>query len=126
MANKSKAVVRLGPTVKHAGKVVFFLVPSKKLTPSLKDKIHLFLVNNYRAYTHESGVATGYWQDGMNITKDSHDKYLISLKESRYYQKLVTFVSELCEETNETCLFLTIGNDAYLVGNPSHTQSLTP
>lgn len=100
-----------------------FLVPSQKLTPMLKQQIHSFLMDNYRAYTHETGMTTGYWREGIKTSKDNHDKYLISLGDSQYYQELVTFVSELCEETDETCLFLTIGNDAYLVGNPSRPQS---
>lgn len=111
--------MQLGSTVKHAGKVVFFLIPSQKLTPMLREKIHFFLIENYRAYTHESGVTTGYWREGVKTTKDNHDKYLISIRESGYYQELVAFLSDLCEETDETCLFLTIGNEAYLVGNPS-------
>ena len=123
MAKKSKISMQLGSTVKHAGKVVFFLIPSQKLTPILKEKIHNFLVENYRAYTHESGVTTGYWGEGVKNTKDNHDKYLISIRDSGYDQELVAFLSDLCEETDENCLFLIIGNEAYLVGNPSRATT---
>lgn len=99
----------------HLGKVAVFYVPSKKLTDSVRSKIHDFFVSKHGAYTHESGDINGYWHDGERLAKDSHDRYEISFKGDGNFRDLVGFLSGLCGEIGEKSLYMTMADESYLI-----------
>lgn len=103
------------PEVDHIGKVAVFYLPSKKINTRTRKKIHDFLVENYKAYTHEMGGMKGYWLDGNNMTKDQHERYEVSFGGDNNFKKLVGFLSDLCEDAKEKAIYLTIGGDSYIV-----------
>jgi hypothetical protein len=101
--------------VEKIGKVAVFYIPSKKLGRETSKSIHDFLVNNYKAYTHEKGGMKGYWMDGPRMTKDHHERYEVSFEGDGNFKKLVDFLSIICKKTREEAIYLTISGDSYLV-----------
>lgn len=100
--------------IEKIGVLVVFYIPSKKITKSIRQKIHDFFVSKHKAYTHECGDIIGYWSNDTSIVKDKHERYEISLKEKEI-SDLIVFIESLCEEIQEKCIYLTIKNESYLV-----------
>lgn len=101
--------------VDHIGKVATFYLPSEKLDGKKRKKIHGFLVDNYDAYTHEKGGLRGYWRDGEELSMDKNERYEVSSSGEENFKKLVGFLSELCSEIGEKCVYLTVGEESYLI-----------
>ena len=106
--------------IKIIGKAATFYLPSKKLSDVVRTMIHDFFVKKYSAYTHESSDIKGYWTSGGNLIKDEHERYEISLGKEEM-ASLVDFLAELAEHTNEDSIYLTVGNESYLV-SPQKNQ----
>ncbi len=103
------------PEAYHVGKVAVFYVPSKKLKPAVKDRIHRFFVSKHKAYTHESGEIKGYWHDGERLDRDSHDRYEISFRGENKLKEFVEFLSELCGDIGEKSIYMTMADESYLI-----------
>lgn len=103
------------PDVNHIGKVATFYLPSEKLDRKTREKIHEFLVGNYDAYTHERDGLRGYWRDGEELSMDRNERYEVSSSGEENFKKLVGFLSSLCSKISEKCVYLTIGEESYLI-----------
>jgi len=100
--------------IEKIGKLVTFYVPKNKLSDPIKNDIHNFFVLKHKAYTRESGEIIGYWHSGVDIIREKHERYEISLKNNEI-KDLVFFIESLCEKIKEKCIYVTIGNNSYLV-----------
>lgn len=103
------------PEAEHIGKVAVFYVPSKRLTPRIRSRIHDFFVSKHNAYTHESGDIRGYWHDGESLNRDAHDRYEISFDGEKKFKEFVGFLSDLCEDMGEKSIYLTMADESYLI-----------
>lgn len=109
-----KKWTKTNKNIKRIGKAATFYLPSRKLNDAVRSMIHDFFVEKYSAYTHESSDIKGYWTSGENLIKDEHERYEISLGKDNL-ASLIDFLSELADQTNEDAIYLTIGNESYLV-----------
>jgi hypothetical protein len=103
------------PNVDHVGKVVVFYVPSKKLDSKIREMLHDFFVSNYSAYTHELGEIKGYWVSKDTMFKDEHERFEVSFGGTDNFKKFVSFISEICRMAGEDCIYVTVGEECYLV-----------
>ena len=101
--------------VDHVGKVAIFYLPSEKLTKRVRDKLHEFFMSRYSAYTHESSEIRGYWSYQDKLFKDKHERYEVSFKGDEKFKEFVLFLSELCDMTNEESIYMSIGEESYLI-----------
>ena len=96
------------------GKVAVFYIPSNKLAKA-RNGLHRFLVDNYKAYTHERGGIKGYWTGGSGLKEDRHERYEVSFDGDENFKKLVGFLSDMCGRIHEESIYLTIADESYLV-----------
>jgi hypothetical protein len=103
------------PCSEHIGEVAVFYLPIKKLSKSIRNKIHKFFVKNYYAYTHEISTIKGFWSKEDKIVKDKHERYEISFKGKDNLKKFIEFLSNICYIIDEDSIYLTIGGESYLI-----------
>lgn len=108
------------------GKMTIFYIPSHKLdapgpvgenTP--RGQIHDFLMQHYRAYTHTPSPVKGFWlNDEKTIQHDVLERFEVSFESEKGFEKLVDFLGRLCVSLEEEAIYLTRGEDSFLVGRP--------
>lgn len=105
------------------GKMTIFYIPSHKLdapgpvgehTP--RGKIHEFLMRHYRAYTHTPSPVKGFWlNDQRVVMHDVLERFEVSFGSEREFRRLVQFLRQLCRALNEEAIYLTRGEESFLV-----------
>jgi len=105
----------LNPEVERIGRVAAFYIPSDKLHESVRTELHEFFVSKHKAYTHESSDIKGYWMGGGELVRDSHERYEISFEGRDKFDEFVSFLSSICGKIREEAIYLTFGNDSFLV-----------
>lgn len=99
----------------YIGKVAVFYIPVCKLTDEVREKLHVFFVQNYKAYTHETSKIQGFWMNHDILVKDDHERYEISFEGKDKVKIFVDFLSEICTLIQEDSIYLTMGNHSWLV-----------
>jgi hypothetical protein len=105
------------------GKVTLFYVPSNKLDipgpgggSSSRSQIHDFLMRHYQAYTHTPSAVKGFWLDNQNMVQhDVLERFEVSFLSERAFDRLVRFLGSLCVSLNEQAIYLTRGEESFLV-----------
>jgi hypothetical protein len=105
------------------GKVTLFYVPSNKLdvpgptgTASPRGQIHEFLMGRYQAYTHTPSAVKGFWLDFQQaVQHDVLERFEVSFQSEREFEELVTFLRGLCQSLGEQAIYLTRGDESFLV-----------
>lgn len=102
----------------YIGQVASFYIPTIKLNLQvdglfIREILHNFLIDKYRAYTHERSHIEGYWIGPHELEKDEHERYEISFQYPQ--NELLDFLANLCYLMQEKCLYLTMGTKAWLV-----------
>ena len=107
------------------GKRATFLIPSIKVYNSkysrsgggIAKKIHDFLLYTFGGYTSSSGNKYGYFHS-VNDEYDELREYRVAFKEDEQgtlIPKLKAFLAALCYDIEEECLYLELGEDAFLI-----------
>lgn len=109
------------------GKMTIFYVPSPKLdapgptgehTP--RGRIHEFLMKHYRAYTHTPSPMKGFWlSDERVLQHDVLERFEVSFESEEGFARLVRFLRELCAALDEDAIYLTRGEESFLVNRQS-------
>src|SRR5579884_3076685 len=98
------------------GTAVVFLLPSLKLKerslsgPSLENRLHTFLMDNFGGYTAQAGNIFGYWRDAQG--QDSygeHREFSVAFVEDSKLPLLKEFVAKLARELAEECIYMRAG-----------------
>ena len=107
------------------GEVAVFYLPSVKLTCSNylhkgklpHELLHQFLIENYNAYTSDTGNMRGYWRKGRNkVCKDLNTQYEVSFGGGEEeVEKFVKFLSGLALILEEDAVYVTMGKKSWLV-----------
>ncbi len=104
------------------GRPATFLLPSLKLQQrgsdgrKLEERVHDFLLGNYSGYTTTVGSTLGYWMDeDSKEFYGEHRVYTVSFLGKDRIPGLTCFLAELAHEMGEQCIYLTTGEDAWLV-----------
>jgi sugar/nucleoside kinase (ribokinase family) len=105
------------------GKMTLFYVPSHKLdvpgpgkgaTP--RAEIHDFLMRHYKAYTHTPSPVKGFWLDeDRAVVHDVLERFEVSFGSEQEFERLVAFLRQLCRALGEQAIYLTRGEESFLV-----------
>jgi hypothetical protein len=106
------------------GKVTVFYIPSHKLDSprygnrgSARDEIHAFLIAHYKAYTHTPSPVKGYWISGSGeLLHDVTERFEVSFGSEKDFALLVEFLATVCATIDEESIYLTRGDESFLVG----------
>jgi hypothetical protein len=105
------------------GKMTLFYIPSHKLdlpgpagqhTP--RGQIHEFLMKHYKAYTHMPSPVKGFWlNDDRAMMHDVLERFEVSFEAEEGFARLVEFLGQLCRSLDEEAIYLTRGEESFLV-----------
>lgn len=99
-----------------------FLVPSLKLKQrdrsgqTDEEKIHRYLLERFGGYRAAAGNIFGYWKDDAG--KESygeHKEYKVALLDDNRLPQLKQFLSRVCREIGEECIYLETGKEAFFI-----------
>ena len=106
------------------GKMTLFYIPSHKLdapgpvgqhTP--RGQIHEFLMQHYRAYTHTPSPVKGFWlNEDRAVLHDVLERFEVSFESEEGFEQLIDFLGRLCLSLGEEAVYLTRGEESFLVG----------
>jgi hypothetical protein len=105
------------------GTMTVFYVPSHKLDDprfgpgqTVRNTIHDFLMQHYRAYTHTPSTVKGYWMNEAGVLyHDVMERYEVSFDTEAEFEAVVDFLARLCVRLEEESIYLTRGDRSYLV-----------
>lgn len=106
------------------GKMTVFYIPSHKLDAprysvdgTARDHIHEFLIAHYKAYTHTPSPVKGYWiSGGGELLHDVTERFEVSFGSEADFDKLIGFLRHMCQALDEESIYLTRGDESFLVG----------
>ncbi|HZU38290.1 MAG TPA: hypothetical protein VFA18_20365 [Gemmataceae bacterium] len=106
------------------GKMTLFYIPSHKLDlpgpaseRAARAQIHQFLMQHYQAYTHMPSPVKGFWlSEKQAIVHDVLERFEVSFASEEEFQRLLDFLGELCRSLGEEAIYLTRGEESFLVG----------
>lgn len=106
------------------GKMTVFYIPSHKLdAPRSQDPsttrgaIHEFLIAHFKAYTHTPSPVKGYWISGRGeLLHDVTERFEVSFGSEADFARLIEFLRELAATLEEDTIYLTRGDESFLVG----------
>jgi hypothetical protein len=105
------------------GKMTIFYIPSHKLdAPSPVGEqtprgwIHEFLMQHYKAYTHTPSPVKGFWLNQERVVMhDVLERFEVSFESEKEFRRLVGFLGDLCSRLGEEAIYLTRGEESFLV-----------
>ena len=105
------------------GKMTLFYVPSHKLDvpgpgsdAAPRARIHEFLMSRYKAYTHTPSPVKGFWLDEQKaVVHDVLERFEVSFGSEQEFEQLVAFLRQLCRVLGEQAIYLTRGEESFLV-----------
>ncbi|MDP9113788.1 MAG: hypothetical protein M3O20_08910 [Acidobacteriota bacterium] len=112
------------------GNAVVFLLPSLKLKepspagPSIENRLHGFLMDNFGGYTAQAGNIFGYWREGDG--RDSygeHREFSVAAPDSAKLPLLKQFLAQLARDLNEDCIYFRTGYEASLIYPAEGTEA---
>ena len=107
---------------KRLGSTTVFLLPSLKLKQpatvgiSVEARLHAFLMDNFGGYTAQAGNIFGYWRtDGRADSYGEHREFSVAFADRTKAELLKGFLARLALELREECIYLRVGDEAFLV-----------
>lgn len=105
------------------GKMTAFYIPAHKLDvpapeqgPTPRGTIHQFLIEYFRAYTHAPSLVKGFWIDEHGrMVHDVLERFEVSFGAESEFERLVSFLRRICASLGEEAIYLTRGEDSFLV-----------
>ena len=105
------------------GKMTLFYLPSHKLDvpgpgsgAAPRARIHDFLMSRYKAYTHTPSPVKGFWLDeDKAVVHDVLERFEVSFGSEQEFEQLVAFLRQLCRVLGEQAIYLTRGEESFLV-----------
>jgi len=110
------------------GSTVVFLLPSLKLKepsqngPSIEDRLHSFLMDNFGGYTAQSGNIFGYWREDKRDSYGEHREFSVAAPDTYKLPRLKEFLAGMAEDLNEECIYFRTGETASLLYPNSRTK----
>lgn len=105
------------------GKMTAFYIPAHKLDapagehgPTPRSTIHQFLIEHFRAYTHTPSLVKGYWLDDQaHMQHDVLERFEVSFGAEPEFERLVGFLRRMAANLGEAAIYLTRGEESFLV-----------
>ena len=107
---------------RNLGASVVFLLPSLKLkepslkAPSIENRLHGFLMDNFGGYTAQAGNIFGYWRedDGCD-SYGEHREFSVAAPDASKLPMLKQFLAEMARDLKEECVYFRAGHEASLI-----------
>ena len=104
------------------GTMVVFLLPSVPLKkrssagPTVEDRLHDFLLENFKGYTATMANVFGYWinQSGKEFYGE-HVEYKVSLLDPTRIPVLEEYLVDLAQEIEEDSIYVASGEKSWLL-----------
>jgi len=81
-----------------------------------RSSIHEFLIHHYRAYTQTPTPVKGYWTNlSQDLIHDVMERFEVSFGSESEFDRLVEFLVQLCQQLDEDAVYVTRGDQSYLV-----------
>ncbi len=121
------------PEIVHLGRMAVFLVPAYKMRRrfekpdgkstdydrifgvSEEERLDLELIKRYQGITKVTANVEGSYRLGDKLVKDAHIRYEVSFRGPDKVLEFVELLKELCRKLNEDSIYLTMGENSYLV-----------
>jgi hypothetical protein len=112
------------PHLLSLGTMTVFYIPSHKLddprfyhgTQTARSSIHEYLMHRYRAYTQTPTPVKGFWVDpSQDLVHDVMERFEVSFGKEQEFDRLIEFLVELCERLREEAIYVTRGDQIFLV-----------
>ncbi len=110
---------------RQLGRTAAFLLPSLKLKEpphgrsSPEQRLHEFLMEHFGGYTAQAGNIFGYWrEENGRDSYGEHREFNVALTDESKLPLLKEFLSRLCEELTEECIYLQADGVAWLIYAP--------
>ena len=107
---------------RNLGGSVVFLLPSLKLKepslegPSIENRLHGFLMDNFGGYTAQAGNIFGYWrEDDGRHSYGEHREFSVAAPDASKIPMLKQFLAEMARDLNEECIYFRSGHEASLI-----------
>jgi hypothetical protein len=104
------------------GTSVMFLLPSLKLKapslnrPSIENRLHTFLMDNFGGYTAQAGNIFGYWREGNGRDfYGEHREFSVAAPDASKYPLLKQFLALMARDLAEDCVYVRIGGETSLI-----------
>ena len=103
------------------GAAVVFLLPSLKLKepsqngPSIENRLHTFLMDNFGGYTVQAGNIFGYWRADGRDSYGEHREFSIAAPDPTRLLPLKEFLAGMAHDLNEECIYFRTGEMASLI-----------
>ena len=96
---------------RELGPSIAFLLPSLKLKepslqgPSIEDRLHRFLMEQFGGYTAQAGNIFGYWREYGRDSYGEHREFNVAAPEPEQIAKLKEFLAAMARELGEECIY---------------------
>jgi hypothetical protein len=107
---------------RNLGHSVVFLLPSLKLKepslngPSVENRLHAFLMENFGGYTAQAGNIFGYWrEENGRDSYGEHREFSVAAVEASRLPLLKEFLAGMARDLNEECIYFRMGEAASLI-----------
>ena len=103
------------------GTRVVFLLPSLKLKqpslngPSVENRLHSFLMDNFGGYTAQAGNIFGYWREDDRDSYGEHREFRVAALDTSKLPGLKEFLAGMAQDLNEECIYFRTGETASLI-----------
>ena len=103
------------------GIAVVFLLPSLKLKepslngPSIENRLHTFLMDNFGGYTAQAGNIFGYWREDGRDSYGEHREFSVAAPDASKLPRLKEFLAGMAQDLKEDCIYFRTGETASLI-----------
>src|SRR3954462_15990803 len=110
---------------RELGPSIAFLLPSLKLKepslqgPSIEDRLHRFLMEQFGGYTAQAGNIFGYWREDSRDSYGEHREFSVAAQDLAHIPKLKEFLAEMACDLEEECIYFRVNGTASLI-NPNN------
>ena len=75
------------------------------------------MIQNFKAYTHSPSPVKGFWLSGTGqVVHDVLERFEVSFGSEKEFRRLIQFLRGLCRDLGEESIYLTRGEESFLVG----------
>ena len=100
---------------------ISFLLPSLKLKepsqngPSVENRLHSFLMDNFGGYTAQAGNIFGYWRENGSDSYGEHREFTVASLDASQLPTLKEFLARMARDLHEECIYFRARETASLI-----------
>ena len=83
--------------------------------PSVENRLHSFLMDNFGGYTAQAGNIFGYWRENGSDSYGEHREFTVASLEATQIPMLKEFLARMVRDLEEECVYFRAGETASLI-----------